>query len=181
MKYIGSLTDEDFGLKTKKLNNPIERTSARGIIVNNEGKVAILHKKLKNEYKLIGGGMKELEDPIKAFKREALEETGCTIEIDDFMGRYKEEKNQDNFRQISYLYVAHVLKQKQKPEFTKKEIEEGSEILWIDFDEAIELIKNCENNLIESKFSNVYQTRFAVRRDYNILKYYQKHYLQGNM
>lgn len=177
MKFIGSLTDEDFGLKVKKLSNPKERNSARGVIVNKDGKIAILHKKLTNEYKLIGGGMEEFEDPIKAFKREALEETGCTIEIDDFIGNYEEQKSQDNFRQISYLYAAHVLKQKQKPEFTKEEIEENAELLWLDFDEAIKLMKNCEKNLVDSKFSSVYHTKFIVRRDYNILKYYQRHYL----
>ena len=48
MKFIGSLTDEDFGLKVKKLSNPKERNSARGVIVNKDGKIAILHKKLTN-------------------------------------------------------------------------------------------------------------------------------------
>ncbi len=177
MKFIGSLTDEDFGLKLKKLNNPKERNASRGVIVNKDGKIAILHKKVTNEYKLIGGGIENDEDPIKAFKRETLEETGCTIEIDDFMGNYEEQISQNNFRQISYLYVARVLKQKQKPKFTLKEKEEGSELLWLDVDEAIKKISECEKNLVDSKFSNIYNTRFIVRRDYNILKYYQQHYL----
>ena len=128
MKCIKVLTDEDFGNEIKEFNNPKIRYGARGIIFNEKNEIAILNKSNKNEYKLIGGGVKEFEDPIKAFKREALEESGCVIEIDDFLGTIKEEISQNNFMQTSYVYVAHVIKDTKELNLTKKENDEGAKL-----------------------------------------------------
>ena len=77
MGCIKVLVDEDFGLNSIKFNNPKIRKGARGIIINHDGKIAVFNKVNKNEYKLPGGGINEGETPEEAFKREALEETGC--------------------------------------------------------------------------------------------------------
>lgn len=172
MDYIKVLKDEDFGLESIEFENPRIRYGARGIIFNSDNKIAILNKKNKNEFKLVGGGIDENEDPTYAFKRESLEECGCEIEIDDFIGLIKEEKSLDNFMQISYVYTAHVINNTHVLNLTQKENDEGAEILWVDLKDAIELIKNSEKNLIASKYENVYHSKFIVRRDYTILKYY---------
>ena len=57
---------------------------------------------------------------------------------------------------------------------TEKEKTEGSRLLWLDLDEAIKVIKECENNLKASIYEDVYATKFIVRRDYYILKYYME-------
>ena len=62
MICIGKITDEDFKVKKVPLNNPEHRLGARGIVFNNDLEIAILNKKNKNEYKLIGGGIEEDED-----------------------------------------------------------------------------------------------------------------------
>ena len=175
MKCIKTLTDEDFNLKEKEFNNPKLRYAARGIITNADGKIAVLNKQKLNEYKLVGGGLKENEDPTKAFKREVLEESGCKIDIDDFLGVTKELRSQDNFQQTSYIYIGHVLEDFKKTNFTKKEIAEDSRILWLDIDDAINKIKNCETELKDFKDDDIYNNKFIVRRDYYILKYYKKH------
>lgn len=41
------VTDKDFDLKEKEFENPKIRYAARGIIYNNEGKIALLYKKIK--------------------------------------------------------------------------------------------------------------------------------------
>ena len=61
---------------------------------------------------------------------------------------------------------------------TEKEIDEGSKLLWLKIEDAMQVIKDCENNLIGSKYENVYHTRFIVRRDYTILKYYFDKYIK---
>lgn len=172
MKCIKVLTDEDFGLNIKKFDNPRVRLGARGIVLNNKNEIAILNKKHKNEYKLVGGGIEENENPTLAFKREVLEESGCIIEIDDCLGTIREEKSQDNFIQTSYVYVAHVLEDTKELHLTAKEIEEGSQLLWLNIEDALKKIKDCENKLISSNYENVYHTKFIVRRDYIILEYY---------
>ena len=173
MICIKKITDENFNLKRIPLDNPKIRYGARGIVLNKDGKIAILCKKNKNEYKLIGGGIEEEENPENAFIREVLEETGCIIEIDKCLGTIEEIKSHDNFKQISYVFISHVVEDRGIPHYTKKEIDEGAELLWVDLDDAINLIKNCESKLVASKYESVYHTKFIVRRDYEILKYYQ--------
>ena len=148
MKCIKVITDEDFGLDIKKFDNPRVRYGARGIVFNDKNEIAILNKSNKNEYKLVGGGIEENEDPTIAFKREVLEESGCKVEIDDFLGTIKEEKSQDNFMQTSYVYVAHVLEDTKQLHLTDKEIDEGSQLLWLKIEDAIKIIKDCEDKLI---------------------------------
>ena len=177
MKCIKTITDEDFDLEIKNFDNPRTRLGARGIVFNDKKEIAILNKSNKNEYKLVGGGIEENEDPTIAFKREVLEESGCKIEIDDCLGIIKEEKSQDNFIQTSYVYVAHVIEDTKELNLTTKEIDEGSKLLWLKIEDAINIIKDCENKLIPSKYENVYHTKFIVRRDYTILKYYIENYL----
>lgn len=175
MKCIKRLTDEDFEIKPISLDNPRHRYAARGIVFNKNNEIAILNKSLKNEYKLVGGGIDEEEDPTKAFKREVLEEAGCTIDIDDCLGTIEEIKSQDNFIQTSYVYVAHVIKDTGETSFTEKEINEGARLVWLDINKAMELIKNSEDKLVASDYENVYHSKFIVRRDYEILKYYINH------
>lgn len=177
MNVIKTLTDEDFKITSIKMDNPRHRLGARGLVFKN-GKVAILNKQSKNEYKLVGGGIEKDEDPTTAFQREVLEETGCQIEIIEFLGITEEYKSQDNFRQTSYVYVANVINDTGNFNFTQKEVDEGSNLLWLDINDALKLIKESENKLVSSKYESVYHTKFIVRRDYEILKYYIDNYLE---
>jgi ADP-ribose pyrophosphatase YjhB (NUDIX family) len=177
MKDIIVLNDKDFGLELKELDNPDTRVAARGIVIK-DGKIAILNKANNNEYKLVGGGVDEGEDPKQAFEREVLEEAGCKVEIDDFLGVVKEERTNNNFTQISYVYVAHVIEDTKKLDLTEKEINEGARLLWLTLDEAIDTIKESENNIKASKYENILSKKFVVRRDYNILKYYRDIFLK---
>ena len=172
MKCIRVLKDEDFGLESVEFNNPRIRYGARGIIIREDGKIAIFNKSNKNEYKLPGGGVDNGEDIKEAFKREALEETGCEIEIIDELGTIEEHKSLDNFKQISYLFVGKVLKDNNKLELTQKEKDEGAKLLWVDKEEGLKLITDCFENLKESKYENLYHSKFIVLRDRYILEYY---------
>lgn len=176
MNCIKILTDKDFNLVPKEFNNPKIRYGARGIVFNNKNEIAILNKSNKNEYKLVGGGIENNENPTDAFKREVFEETGCKIEIDNCIGITKEERSQDNFMQTSYIYIAHIIEDTNQLHLTTKEIDEGAQLLWLNINDALKKIKNCENKLIPSKYENVYNTKFVVRRDYTILKYYKENY-----
>lgn len=172
MKCIRVLKDEDFGLESVEFNNPSVRYGARGIIIREDGKIAIFNKSNKNEYKLPGGGVDKGEDIKEAFKREALEETGCEIEIIKELGTIEEHKSLDNFKQISYLFVGKVLKDNNQLELTQKEKDEGAKLLWVDKEEGLKLITDCFEDLKESKYENLYHSKFIVLRDRYILEYY---------
>ena len=163
------------------MENPKLRLGARGIVIREDGKIAIFNKSNKNEYKLPGGGLKGEEKPEEAFKREVLEETGCEIEIIQTLGTTEEYKSLNNFKQISYVYVGKVLKDTNKLNLTKKEKDEGAKLLWETPEKALKLITECFDKLVASKYESIYSTKFVVLRDSKILeKYIEMNKLSNN-
>ena len=79
MKCIIKIDDKDIGETLYKINEPKIRKAVRTILFNEKGEIAILHKKNKNEYKLVGGGIEENENMEEALRREINEEAGCII------------------------------------------------------------------------------------------------------
>ena len=172
MELICKLTDEDIGEKTINMENPKLRLGARGIVIREDGKIAVFNKSNKNEYKLPGGGLEGEEKPEEAFKREVLEKTGCEVEIIKTLGTTEEYKSLNNFKQISYVFVGKVLKDTNKLNVTEKEKDEGAKLLWETPKKALELITECFDKLIPSKYASIYSTKFVVLRDRRILEYY---------
>ena len=173
MNCIKILTDKDFGLEMKKLVNPTIRYGARGIIFDDDGNIAVLNKKNKNAYKLVGGGLDNTEMPYQAFKREVLEESGAEITDIKQIGVVEEYRTLDNFHQTSYIFTARVIS-KGNTDYTEEELKSGSRVLWVSPKDAINLIKNCEEKLTIDNKKNLYHSKFIVRRDYEILKYFLK-------
>ena len=172
MKLICKITDEDIDEKSINMENPQLRLGARGIVIREDGKIAIFNKTNKNEYKLPGGGLEGEEKPDEALKREVLEETGCEVEIIETLGITEEYKSLNNFKQISYVFVGKVLKDTKQLNVTKKEKDEGAKLLWETPEKALELITECFNKLVASKYESIYSTKFMVLRDRRIIEYY---------
>ncbi len=172
MKIIVEITDETFEKKSISFHNPTIRNGARGIVEREDGLIAILNKTNKNEYKLPGGGIEHNETPEEAFKREVLEETGCEIANITLLGITKELKSLDNFQQISYVFYAKVKKINYNLNLTQKEKEEGAKLIWLSKEEAFTKISECEKTLKESKYENLYHSKFINYRDKEIMKYY---------
>lgn len=164
------VNDVDLGFPEKVLHAPHIRLGARGI-VRKWNLIAILHKKQKNEYKLPGGGIDAEESPEIAFEREILEEVGVKVTSIQEIGTITEEKGQENFKQISFVFVADFFSQATQ-NFTQQEIEEGSEILWMSAQEALNLMRLSYDNLKWSEYDNLYRTQFMIKRDIKILEYY---------
>jgi len=174
MNIIAKITDEMFGKKSVSFVNPRVRTGARGIVKRDDGKIAVFNKQNKNEYKLPGGGVDEGENLEEAFKREILEETGCIISDIEFLGITEELKSLDNFKQTSYVFMCNVKEETNKLYLTQKELDEGGKLLWLTPEEALEKITECYELLKESKYENLYHSKFINYRDREILKYYIK-------
>lgn len=174
MNLLFKLTDKDFGLEPKEMKNFELRTASRGLIFGDDGKIAIQFKTKKNEFKLVGGGMEIGENPETAFKREALEEAGCEIEIISKLGIIEEYRSLNNLKQINNIYLAKVIKNMHELNLDKKEEIEGANLLWLTPKEALSKISDCFDKLKASEFESVYSTRFVVLRDKKILEYYLK-------
>ena len=175
MCMLIKITDEDIGEVSKDMNNPRLRLGARGIVIREDGKIAIFNKSNKNEYKLPGGGMEENETKEECFKREVLEETGCKIEIINKLGTTEEYKTLDNFKQISYIFVGKVVEDTKQLNVTQKEKDEGAKLIWETPENALKVITESYDKLVASKYESVYHTRFIVLRDRKILEYYMKY------
>jgi len=170
---IDTITDESIGGKSIQVEKFRVRYGARGIVKReSDGKIAVFYKLNKNEYKLPGGGIEEGENPEEAFLREAYEETGCKVEITNFLGNIEEVKTQDSFKQISYVYVSKVISDTGSLHVTEKEKDEGAKLLWENPENALKLITGCFDNLVASKYESVYHTKFIVYRDRKILETY---------
>ena len=172
MNLICKITDEDIGENYIGLDNPELRLASRGIVIREDGKIAIFNKANKNEYKLPGGGIEGDEEPLLAFKREVLEETGCIVDVIKELGTTEEYKSQINFKQISYIFLGKVVEDTHELHITEKEKDEGARLLWVTPQEALELVTNCYDKLVKSDYESVYATKFIVLRDRKILEYY---------
>ena len=172
MDVLFQLTDKDFGIEPKEMKDYKLRIAARGIVMRDDGKIAIEHKINKNEYKLVGGGMEENENPQMAFKREVLEEAGCEVEIVEQLGTTEEYRSQKNLKQISHVFVGKVTKDTHVFNLDEEEKIEGSELVWLTPEEALKAIKDCYDVILPSEFDDIYTTRFVVLRDRKILEYY---------
>ena len=49
MVCIKIIKDEDFNIKSKKIDNPKQRIASRGIVIREDGKIAIINKVKKND------------------------------------------------------------------------------------------------------------------------------------
>jgi len=134
------------------------REAGRAIVIDEGGKIALLHVTKKNYYKLAGGGIEEGEDKIIALKRECQEEVGCDVDVLNEIGFIVEYRKMFNLKQTSYCYLAKVKGEKGTPELTESEQKNGFENVWLSYDEALKA-------LTENKATNNEGRDYIVPRD----------------
>ena len=79
------------------------------------------------------------------------------------------------------MFVGKVLKDTKQLNVTEKEKDEGAKLLWKTPEKALELITECFDKLVASKYESIYSTKFVVLRDSKILeKYIEMNKLSNN-
>ena len=149
MKNVLEISDVDIKEEVKEVDYRA-RTAARAIL-NHNGKIALLHVTKHKYYKLPGGGVDEGESIQQGLIREIKEEVGCTFELKGEVGEIIEHRSHFGLVQTSHCFLAKVLEEGE-PNFTEKELNDGFEIVWAPFDEAVELLRNSKPLLYEGKF-----------------------------
>lgn len=139
------------------------RVAARAVVLDNKGRVALLHVARDNYYKLPGGGVEPDEDLALALERELLEEIGCRAEIVAEIGTVIEYRDEWQMIQTSYCYLARQIGEQGSTALTEYEQERGFKTVWAaNIDEAIRLLEGCK--------PADYGGNFMRRRDEAVLR-----------
>lgn len=141
-----------------------DRVAVRLIVHRKDGKLAIISVAKGNYLKLPGGGIEGNEEHRQAAEREALEETGCRVEVHgECVGICEEWRN--DLHQLSYCYTATMVEDTGKPELTEVEASEGLKHQWLSLSDAI---KNMQASEPTSELG-----RFIRERDLYFLEQFQ--------
>ncbi|TRZ51501.1 NUDIX domain-containing protein [bacterium] len=164
MRLIGFADDNDS--KSQKLPEWLggwnARIAVRGVLTDSDGKIALMHLKKHNVYKLPGGGVEQGESLMEAFSRELLEETGCKTELGEEIGVFLEKRDNWKLFQISFSYLAKAL-EKGELALTEEEKSYGFSLVWADD-------INGAIKLMSENYSNEEDCEPMLLRDLNILR-----------
>lgn len=152
MELLKVIKDEDLGFTHKEGITYKKRKAVRAVVFDDENKTALLNVVKHSYHKLPGGGVKEGEDLPEALNREALEEIGCSVEITGEVGRIVEFRDEFEQEQESICYLAKVVGEKGKSNFTEKEASQGFNMMWVTLDEAVKILNEDMPNNYEGKF-----------------------------
>lgn len=155
MKILTEISEGTLGLEGgfERLDTDYRlRKSARAILQNEKGDIAIQFLETYGYHKLPGGGVEPGEAVETALKREILEEVGCACEIQRPVGVVIEYRNKYQMLHLSYCYVATVSGVVGQPQLEVGEIEEGQVTLWMSASEALKRMSSDEPGKFEGHF-----------------------------
>lgn len=131
MKYFSVIADKD--IFDEPLPEPViytERPTAKGIVIDADGKIALLWHPTENYGLFPGGGIERGESKEQAFLRECKEEIGCDVQILSVVGCAIQFRAKDKRKYVVYFFVAKVVGAKGSPT-TIQENELGVTVKWM--------------------------------------------------
>jgi 8-oxo-dGTP diphosphatase len=155
MKILTEISDQTLGIgPSEHLGSTYQlRKSARVILENEAGQIAIQHLQNYGFYKLPGGGVDAGETIEEALIREVREEVGCDCTITQPIGITIEYRDKYKLVHISYCYVAKVTSAITEPAFEEAEIKAGQKNIWVDRAAVMALIESGARSNYESHFN----------------------------
>lgn len=117
----------------------IIRKAARTVIIDDNDLVALISVRDGEYYKIPGGGIEEGESEEQAALREALEETGCQVEIIKKIGKKQFiDKNPLYGETIhhSVCFLAKKLKEINSTSFNDYEQSNKMKLIWVNFEKS---------------------------------------------
>lgn len=143
-KIIAELTDQNvLGTDGMSRQKPVKK--ARAILINEEGKYALMYEKKNDWYALPGGAIEGNEDEVAAVQREIREETGCTCDEIMPLGIVSENRFHSDSTRLSYFFVIHTQTRQCAPQLTVEEQELETGLVWCSLEKLLFLIRsaNC--------------------------------------
>ena len=152
------------------------RPSVRGIIINEDNKIALVYSQKEHYYKFPGGGINEEEDMICALVREVNEEVGLVVKpqsITEFGSVLRRQKSTSTvntiFEQENYYYVCEVESQIGTQELDDYEAEAGFVLRVVDLNDAIKVNEEYR--------TDDYFNEIMIKRELEVLKMVQRELL----
>lgn len=169
MERLFEIDLHDYDLK----DNVFCRPSARGIIFDDYGRIALVYSQKEKYYKFPGGGIHEEEDKKEALIREVREETGLVVipeSIEEFGSVLRRQKSNTTpntiFEQENFYYLCKAEKLLTKQNLDDYEAEAGFVLRFVHLDEAIDT---------NSKYSTEdYFNEIMIKRDTKLLQLIKK-------
>ena len=155
MKSLLTITEQDIVQDAPVVDtaNYRKREAARAVVIDDDGKVALLRVGADNYHKLPGGGIDEGENIQDALERELLEEIGCKAEVLNEVGAIIEYRDEVELFQTSYCFTAKQIGEKGEPDFTEHELNRQFSIVWAEnIDDAIAILDDDEPASYEGFF-----------------------------
>ncbi len=167
MKLLAEITERSLGLSDKSESFTAQyrlRKSARGIVTDPSGRIAVQHIKRYDYHKLPGGGFNDGEDPEQALRREILEEVGWEIDDPRPVGVILE--YHPDLIHLSYCFAAVARSFRHDPQLEADEIENQQVTVWMDPGDCLETLK------IESTTAT--KAHFILQREITFLTEYMR-------
>jgi ADP-ribose pyrophosphatase YjhB (NUDIX family) len=157
MKCLGIIREHDVFPDRQKFSDSDytkTRTATRFVIFDNRNFIALNHRPKQNGYKeqyaIPGGGVEPDETIEDALKREALEETGCSITDIAELGYIIEYGVSPDLIQHTHVFTAQALK-KLKPKYTESEITSNLSTVWLQCSDANQAVRNSSNSFSKTR------------------------------
>jgi ADP-ribose pyrophosphatase YjhB (NUDIX family) len=140
MEPISIISDNDL------FENPFKepkfyrlRATAKGIVFDQEGKIALLT--VKDHSLFPGGGVKKKETLEHALIRECMEEIGCKVVATLYLGDFVQYRFQTARKYVISFFVAHLIGEKGIPTTTDaSELE--AQVTWKTLEEVKEILES---------------------------------------
>lgn len=174
MNQLLTLKDSDIFPDYKsflKDENYIFRSASRVVVRDGAGRIALLHVRKQQFYKLPGGGVEEGESVIAAVIRECVEELGSKVEIESELGSILEYRDRFGLKQESFCYVGKLVGRPGVPQFDEGELALDFNPLWASMEEGL--------RLLQESTPEDYAGKFIVRRDLEFLRTYNNYRSQA--
>jgi 8-oxo-dGTP pyrophosphatase MutT (NUDIX family) len=136
------------------------RHASRGVVLDDSGRVCLMHATKPGYFKLPGGGIEGDEKPEEAFIRECAEETGYRVKIVAKLGIVEEYRTDINRHQTSYCFTGKIVGEQESTDLDEGEAAEGFQPEWFSQDKALAALRASSS---DSK-------RIIVERDARILE-----------
>lgn len=140
MELLTTINEDQ--IPEEEYTNFSKRKATRGVIFDGSKNIALIHNTEDDFYGLPGGGVKENETLESCLKREIKEETGCSVEIIQELGKIIEISKKNKIVYEDTGYTVKIVGEKGVTNFRDDEVSVGACVVWLPINEAVQKIKS---------------------------------------